>query len=41
MKQYQTITNTILKKKNFGQAISNKLQNFWFNFEQIAVDLPK
>ena len=41
MKQFQTITITILKKKKFGQAISNKLQNFWFNFVQIAVDSSK
>ena len=41
MKQFQTITITIVKKKNLGQAILNKLQNVWFNFVQIAVDLSK
>ena len=39
---YETISNNYnynSEKKNFGQAISNKLQNFWFNFVQIEVDL--
>jgi len=38
---YKTISNNYnynSEKINFGQAISNKLQNFWFNFVQIAVD---
>ncbi len=38
---YETILNNYnynFEKITFGQATSNKLQNFWFNFVQIAVD---
>jgi len=41
---YETILNNYdynFEKINFGQATSNKLQNFWFSFVQIAVHLSK